>query len=209
MGLITAITAQVKDKTRCSVFIDGRFVCGLALETVMKNRLKVGKQITLEEMSAIQLEGEKDKAFDKALYYISASQKTEKQVSDYLSGKGYLPEVVEYVLEKLKGYSFVNDESYAKAYASDALKRKGSRLVKRELAQKGVEESQIQQALCSVEDRREEEGCQRLAEKYLKNKETDRQTLQKAFRYLMSKGYDYDMIKSVLSLLTDTEIEDE
>lgn len=33
---ITAITPQVKDKTRCNIFIDGRFYCGLTLEAAVK-----------------------------------------------------------------------------------------------------------------------------------------------------------------------------
>ena len=76
---ITAITPQVKDKRRCNVYIDGRFYCGLTLETVMKNRLKVGQIITPERLSEMQLESEKNTAFDKALTHISATQKTEKQ----------------------------------------------------------------------------------------------------------------------------------
>ena len=43
MNEITAITPQVKDKTRCNIYIDGRFYCGMSLETTIKNRLKVGQ----------------------------------------------------------------------------------------------------------------------------------------------------------------------
>jgi len=83
---ITAITPQVKDKTRCNVFVDGRFYCGLTLEAAVKNRLKAGQIVDLEKLSAIQLESEKSTALDKALTHISAVQKTEKQVKEYLAG---------------------------------------------------------------------------------------------------------------------------
>ena len=110
---ITAITPQVKDKTRCSIYVDGRFYCGLTLETTVKNRLKVGQSVTEQFLSEIQLESEKTSALDKALTHITATQKTEREIRSFLIKKGYLPATVEYVLEKLRGYDFVNDGEYA------------------------------------------------------------------------------------------------
>jgi hypothetical protein len=49
MNEITEISPQLKDKTRCNVYVDGRFCCGLTLETVIKNRLKVGQMVTEEK----------------------------------------------------------------------------------------------------------------------------------------------------------------
>ena len=100
MNEITEISPQKKDKRRCNVYIDGRFCCGLTLETAVKNRLKVGQTISPERLAQMQLESEKNTAFDKALTHLSATLKTEKQISDFLSQKGYLPAVIDYVLEK-------------------------------------------------------------------------------------------------------------
>ena len=70
MNEITAITPQIKDKRRCNIYVDGRFYCGLTLEATIKNRLKVGQVISPEKLSEIQLESEKNTAFDKALTHI-------------------------------------------------------------------------------------------------------------------------------------------
>ena len=128
MNEITAITPQIKDKRRCNIYIDGRFCCGLTLETTVKNRLKVGQSISPEHLAEIQMESEKNTAFDKALNFLSATRKTEKQVREYLSGKGYLSAVADYVVEKLRSYNFLNDGEYAEAYAEFASNRKGKRL---------------------------------------------------------------------------------
>ena len=80
MAEITAITPQKKDQTRCNLEVDGRFYCGMKLETVMKNRLKVGTAVSPEALSEMQLESEKQTAFDKALSHISASMKTEREI---------------------------------------------------------------------------------------------------------------------------------
>ena len=141
MAEITAITPQVKDKTRCNIYLDGRFCCGMKLETVMQNRLKVGQTISEEQLSSLQLESEKRTALDKALTHISATQKTEKQIRDYLTGKGYLPAVIEFVLEKMRGYDFVNDGAYAEKYAEEKSKSKGKLLIKMELRAKGISDT--------------------------------------------------------------------
>ena len=56
MSEITAITPQIKDKRRCNVYVDGRFCCGLTLETTVKNRLKVGQSITEEQLSDMKFD---------------------------------------------------------------------------------------------------------------------------------------------------------
>ena len=205
MNEITAITPQIKDKRRCNVYVDGRFCCGLTLEAMMKNRLKVGQIVSPERLAEIQLESEKNTAFDKALTHISAMQKTEKQVRTFLAGKGYLPAVADYVIEKLRSYNFLNDVQYAESYVECVGKRKGSKLIRLELRGKGLSDGDIDAALqnLSVED--EKETASALLEKYMRGKTADKPTLQKACRYLLGKGYDFEVVKSVLCAYGDCE----
>ena len=205
MSEITQITPQIKDKRRCNIYVDGRFYCGLTLEATVKNRLKVGQTVSLQQLSEIQLESEKNVAFDKALTHLSATRKTEKQMRDFLAKKGYLPAVTEYVLEKLKGYNFVNDEDYAKAYVGATSKQKGGRLIRMELKQKGVSDTEIDEALTGISETEQTETANRILQKYMKNKEATRENLQKAFRHLLSKGFDVEIIKTALQAFGEIE----
>ncbi|MBQ7370157.1 MAG: RecX family transcriptional regulator [Clostridia bacterium] len=198
MQEITGITPQVKDKTRCNIFLDGKFYCGLKLEVVVKHRLKVGMKVEENFLSQIQLDSEKSVALDKTLTYITATQKTEKQIRDYLYKKGYLSTVVEYVLEKLRDYRFVDDKDYAETYAKSYATRKGKRLIKMELYKKGIKKEEIESALNEVDEDTQIQTASGLVEKYMRSKTPDRQTLAKAFRYLVSKGFDYDVAKKAL-----------
>jgi regulatory protein len=199
MNEITAITPQVKDKTRCSIYIDGRFCCGLTLATAIKNRLKVGDVISPERLSTVQFESEKDTALDKALTHVSATRKTEKQVREFLEKKGYLSAVVEYVIEKMRGYNFLNDEEYAEAYVASVGKKKGVRLIKMELKNKGLTDEDIDGAIENMSESAQEEGASSVLEKYMRGKTVDRETLYKAFRYLLGKGFTYEVAKSALA----------
>ncbi|MBQ8322694.1 MAG: RecX family transcriptional regulator [Clostridia bacterium] len=207
MNEITAITPQVKDKRRCNIFVDGRFCCGLTLEATVKNRLKVGQIVSPEKLSEIQLESEKNTALDKALTHVSATRKTEKQVREFLSGKGYLPAVIDYAIEKMKGYNFLNDGEYAEAYVESAGKKKGSRLIKMELKAKGVSETEIDEALSAVDGEAQEDAAKAILYKYMRGKTADRETLQKAYRHLMGKGFEYDVAKAALASLGELDEE--
>ncbi len=207
MQEITEITPQAKDKTRCNIYVDGRFCCGLTLETVVKNRLKAGQTVTEEGLAQMQLESEKETALNKALNHLSATRKTEKQIRDFLTKKGYLPVVCDYVAEKLRGYDFINDGEYAQAYTESAAKRKGGRLIRMELKSKGLSEAAIDGALSALDGETERQAATELAQKYMRGKPWDRASLQKAYRYLMGKGYSYEVAKDALSALG--EIEDE
>ena len=205
MNEITAITPQVKDKTRCNIYIDGRFCCGLTLETVVKNRLKVGMIVSAETLASMQLESEKNTALNKALGFLSATRKTEREVRAYLTKRGYLPEVSNYVVEKLREYGFINDEEYAEAYTESAAKRKGGRRIRMELRNKGLSESAIEGALSGLDGEQELETAKTILEKYMRGKSVDRETLQKAYRYLLGKGFDYETAKAAIGAFGEIE----
>ena len=204
---ITAITPQVKDKTRCSIYVDGRFYCGLTLETTVKNRLKVGQSVTAEYLSEIQLESERRTALDKALTHITATQKTEREIRSYLTKKGYLPATVDYVMDKLRSYDFVNDGEYAKAYVASKSKKKGERLIEMELRAKGISDESAEAALREIDEESQIEAATSVLVKYMRGKETDTATLQKAYRHLMSKGFSYEVSRAALSALKELDEE--
>lgn len=205
MSEITAITPQSKDKTRCNVFVDGRFYCGLTLETAMKLRLKAGQTVSEELLSKAQLESEKNVALDKALTHVSVTQKTEKQVRDFLKKKGYLPAVVEYVVEKMRSYRFLDDASYAETYVRGAGKKKGGKLIKMELRAKGVSDEDADAAVDALSEEEQLQTARAILEKYMRGKTPDTETLQKAYRRLLSRGFDYETAKTALSDYRDLD----
>ena len=196
MKQITALKEQLKNKKRVSVYLDGEFYCGLDLITVMKYRLKVGEYIEENRLVEIQYEAELQACFDRALSFISSSIKTQKQIKDKLLSLGYLDEIVEKSIEKLKNYGYVDDGDYAKRFASTYKGVKGKKLIKLELRRKGVSENDAENAVDDIES--QQQACDNLAEKYLKIKEKDQKNLLKCYKYLLSKGFDYDEAKQAV-----------
>lgn len=200
MAEITCIEVQKKDKTRVSVYIDGAFYCGIKAEVALKYRLKAGMQIEKSTLDEIQLETEKSVALDKALTHISATMKTEKQVKDFLIKKGYTDGVISYVLEKLCAYGYVNDEAYCKAYIN-SVSGKGKRAIEAELYKRGANKAAIEKTLSHLEE--DEEEVFNLAKKHLRGKEINKINLAKTLKYLIGKGYGYDVSKTAVEKLGD------
>lgn len=193
MSTITSIEPQIKDKTRCSIYVDGRFYCGIKLEVAVKYRLKAGMTVDKTYLDGIQLETEKSQALDKALTHISASPKTRKQIADFLSKKGYVEAVIGYVFERLDYYGYADDRQYCRMYA-ESVSGKSKKAIEAELLKRGVDKSVIEEELADFADDGEE--VLNLLIKYLKGKPLSQENIYKGCRYLISKGYDYDTVKS-------------
>ena len=193
MAEITNIVKSGKDKY--SVYLDGSFYCFLNSETIVKSGFKTGKNVEKADIETAQFENEKLVAFDKALKYLSAI-KSEKQVKDYLFGKGYTAKTVKYVVDKLHEYNYLNDELYAKAYISNFQHKKDKRLISFELESKGVSREIINNLMENFDEN--DEIINALADKFLKNKPKDNKTAKKLMNHLFSKGYSFDKINKVV-----------
>lgn len=191
MPQITSITYQEKNKNRCNVFVDGEFFCGMSLETVMKNRLKVGQDVDKEWFKEVVKESEKSDALNKAAEYISKRLKTKREIKDYLLKKGYSEDIAWYCVDKLKEYGYVDDVGYSKRYIESTSKTQGKRLVEYKLMMKGVRKDDIGAAFDEM-DVQSKENARVLAEKHIKNKEVNKENLAKTYRYLIGRGFSYE-----------------
>ena len=197
MAKITDMQIQKNNKSRANVFIDGEFAFALEMLTVMKLGLKIGQDVTASQLNEAVFDSEKSVAFDKALGYLGRGSKTVKQMRDYLTGKGYSHKIVTYVVDKLQDYKYLDDIAYAKAYAEQNSSNKGYRRIKQELVQRGISQTLADES--AVQDAEDsQQNATVLAQKYLRNKPCDVKTLAKLQRYLVGRGYNFDVVNSVV-----------
>lgn len=198
MKTITELKVQVKDKNRVNLSLDGNYFCALNMETVVKNSLKVGIIIDEKKIEQWQMESEKNFAWNKALKIISTRYKTQKEIYLYLQEKGYLPQIIFYVIDKLNEYHFIDDKRYAESYVSHKISKDGPLKIKQELLAKGVAEEIADEVLNNQETDDVYQTIERLAQKYMKNKEATKENYIKMFKYLQGKGFSYEDIKNVV-----------
>lgn len=205
MSKITKIEIQKRNKDKVNLFLDDEFRCGLTAESVVRARLAVGDELIEERLDEIFLTSESEIAFNKACDYISRSMKTVKQIRDWLKGKGFDLKVIENVIKKLCEYRYIDDSLYAELYINSNISTKGKRRLAVELTQKGISKDLIEKTVEILPDDKLSENANVLAEKYMRNKEPSTQNLVKLQRYLLSRGYDYETVNTIIKKYREIE----
>lgn len=195
---ITAVTKQKNGSY--DIYVDGEKVEKLdAIVLAAKKNIKVGAEITEEELHNIKKESGENFAFEAGIKYISRNMRTESEVREKLLSLGYSALDTESAINKLKSYGYVNDRSYCKAYVSTYGRNRGRIRLSFELANKGVDKEII--AECLPEDDRIS------AEVMAKSKMQKYPERDKMIRYLMGRGYEYEVAREVAQEVCTTEVE--
>ena len=192
------IGLKLKSKNNPNVFIcstdNGEFE--LHSDVIVKLGIKIG-DIEEEKFFESVQESSEIIAFNLATKYISSKLKTEQQIKDYLYKKNYHKQTVEAVVNKLKDYKIIDDKNYAETYIRSKPNFSKNKL-KQKLFASGVKSQIMDESLTEVDDL---ESSKKNAEKYLRNKVIDKQTIEKLIRRLQGMGYSWDTIKSTLNYL--------
>lgn len=202
MAKITKIEIQKRNKERVNLFLDHEYAFSLSAELVYKEGLKVNAEIDSEKLKILAESESFIRCKESALRIIERSYKTEKEMRDKLRLKEYEDNSINKTIEFLKEYNFINDSNYAKAFISDKLSSAGSQKIKYALTQKGICKEIIDEELSKLNKDNEKNTAFNIAKKkfdILKKKENDNYKISgKLYRYLVSKGYGYDVINDVV-----------
>lgn len=209
--VITKIEAQKKKENRVNIFINGEFAFGCSSELVYYHNLSKGKEVDIEELKKVITEDNYLTAKSKALKYIERALKSEFQVREFLQKKEYEDNVIDRVIGFLKEYKFIDDEYYSKAFVTQNIRIEGKGNIRYKLAKKGISEDRINNILNEISSSDEEAVALKLAEKKLniiyKSEKNTNKVKSKLNTFLISKGYSFDIIKSVVNKLEIKEEE--
>lgn len=201
---ITKIEKQKNSADRFSIFLDGEFYSGIYIDTCVKYGLTEDMDIKEEFLKEILFESDKSIALNKTAKYISSALKSKEQVTKYLQGKGYFNEVIDFVIDKLEEYNYINDEEFVTAYINTYSHKYGKYKLKANLLQKGINSQLIDNYMKLFDFN--DEVIYNLAKKYVKNKTLDYNTSQKLIRFLLSRGFSFDEISPVIEKLKNEEV---
>ncbi|MEG1254772.1 recombination regulator RecX [Clostridium sp.] len=200
--IITKIETQKKKENRVNVFIDGEFSFGCSSELIYYHNLAKGREINADELQGVIDEDNYLTAKAKALKHMESSLKTEFQVREHLEKKEYDEKTIDRVIVFLKDYKFIDDEYYAKAFVTQNIRTQGKGNIKYKLIKRGISEEIILRTLESVHGDTEENVAAKIAEKkavlLCKNETDERKIKMKLNTFLISKGYNFDIVKSVI-----------
>lgn len=211
---ITDISLQTRDKNRVNVSVDGAYRFSLDVFQVGELGIKVGREYTDDELTALEDESQFGKLYARAMEYCLARPRSVKEMRDYLWRKtrptkkhssktgeiterpGVKPEITERVLARLIEKQYLDDEKFARFWLEHRFLQKGAsvRRLKLELAQKGIGREMIDQ-LIAENIRSDDEELQKIIAKKRHKYAGDQ---QKFMAYLARQGFSYDDIRAAL-----------
>lgn len=210
MPVITKITRQKRNEHRYNIFIDEAYAFSVDESVLVKHRLTKG--MTMDEwlLGDVTYEDEIEKAFQAGVDYLSYRMRSEREVKDKLLAKEFGEAVVLEALAKLRRVQLLDDEAFTKAYVRTQWKsgKKGPRVIRRELTQKGIDPNLQEEVLKMYDDQTQWDIAMELAESTKRSNErhAPAQVKRKIYNRLLRKGFASELIQSVLD---EIEIERE
>ena len=216
--IITAVTAQQKDKNRINIMVDGKYRFSLDIFQYADLGIKVGKDYSEEELIELETESQFGKLYMRTLEYCLMRPHSAKEVRDYLYRKtrttrvqrrttgevverpGVPIAVTERVFTRLVDKGYIDDEKFTRYWVENRSQLKGAsrRKLQLELRAKGVDSSIIDHVMAET-DRSDSNEIQKVIAK----KQRLYPDRQKFIQYLMRQGFRYD---DIVSALNDTEL---
>lgn len=195
---ITALKAQKRDPNRVNVYLNDKFAFGVA--RIVAAWLRVGQLIDDKKIDELKSQDEYEKAFQKAVQYLSYRPRTEQEVRKKLTDQEFPEELINAVLERLNKLELVCDENYARFWIENRseFRPRSHRLLSLELIRKGVSSETIDEALEDAED--EESLAYKAAMKYVHRLEgLDWNDFRKKLSgFLGRRGFAYNIIAPVV-----------
>lgn len=215
MPKITSVEPQkilrLRSERRFNVYLDGEFVFGADEDLVVEHRLVVGKVLDESDKEKLLFEVEVGKLMERLYRLFNIRPRSEKEVRDYLRNLSFKRKIkdqgeiseqaIELLVNKLNQKGLLNDEQFARSWVESRRKKKGLRVLKQELFQKGISKEIIEEV---ISEQVVGYSGQEVAEKLLEKKMRAWKNLppmefkKKAFDFLFRRGFEYAQVKNIV-----------
>lgn len=204
--MVTAITPV--DKRKSKVFLEEGFAFVLYRGEIGRFGIEEGRDLEEEVYRRIVNEVLSGRAKERALYLLKSSGKPENWMRRKLQEAGYPQEAVDYAMNFLKEYGFIDDRAYAESYVRSYGGKKSRRQLVYELQQKGVPKDYIEETFSSQEVDDVENARQLLRRRMKGKNEISYEEKGRLSAYLGRKGYSYEVINRVIREFGEREDEE-
>lgn len=203
MPKITDIKQQKRSTERFSLYIDGRYSFSLGDLALSNSGLRIGQELSGDEVERWQSQALEAKAYNAALGQLSYRRRSRRELADYLKRKEYDEKISASVIRRLEDLGLIDDAAFASAWIADRqlLRPRSRRTLQTELIKKGIERDAIADALSQISEDSQLDALTDLIER--KRRQSAYADPQKLMAFLARQGYGYDQIKKALARLDE------
>lgn len=149
---------------------------------------------------------------NKAYFFLKFRPRSEQEVREYLYKKvkttHWSHEAADKIIEKLKEQELIDDEKFIDWFvrARSTLKPKGEKMLRKELLQKGISKELIDNFFSTNIVDEEKLALEILEKRWSRyNNIPSQKRFEKAVRFLMSRGFSYDICKKTIDKLINSD----
>lgn len=210
MARITALETQKHDPERVNIYLDGSFAFGASLLVVASHGLHEGRDLSDEEVAALERDEMAERAYSAALNFLSFRPRSRREVEDYLRRRKVEPQIGVGVVERLTGAGLLDDREFARFWVENrqTFRPRGARALRVELRQKGLAGDIVAEALDDLGD--EEETAVEAGRKKVRSFAglEEREFFRRMVTFLQRRGFSYDVAARATQRLAAGEDED-
>ena len=186
------------DKRRSKVLTDEDFAFALYRGELRAYNIEEGSQLSLEVYQEILEKILFKRAKERTLYLLRSRDRTELEIRRKLKDGYYPQEAIDYAVDFLKRYRFVDDENYGRNYISTYGDKKSRKQLEFELQNKGLDREEIDRLLEECQVSEEQQIAKFLKKKGYEKDITQPKERAKLAAALARKGFSYDAIYQVM-----------
>lgn len=161
--------------------------------------LKEGQLFDAESYFRLSEKTMNQKALERAVWWLSKKDISEKQLKRKLAESAFTVESAEKACAFLKEGHYLDDARLSENLVRQKMKTGGPRKIAQLLRQKGVGEETAREALSLISEEETLSSAVTLAAKYLRGKSGEPGELgRKCAAYLARRGFDWDIIKAAV-----------
>ncbi len=200
------VTDMQKRRHRLTaLFLDGQPVM-IDTETLLFSGVRLGQEMSEQELLALQTRSDHNRAYEKALYLLEYRAHSRKELLTKIL-REYNEQAANQAVERVAELGLLNDRQYAADLAEEFLNRKGYGIhrVQMELARRGIDRDLAKEVLLNIQTDPEEELKKQILKKY-KTLPIDRKEVEKVVAAMVRRGYEFAQVRRALKNLSE-EIE--
>lgn len=199
--LVTALEEYTKG--RYKIYLDEQFAFVLYKSELNYFKIELGKELAEEDYIKIKEEIILKRAKKRTLYLLKKMDRTEQELRNKLKDGFYTEDIIEKAIEYVKGYNYINDESYVQRFIEYKSKFKSKLEITSQLKQKGISKEVINCIYDSIEID-ESNAIIKLIKKKVSNiNEIDYNQRRKLYMYLCRKGFQYEDIDKAIEKMKE------
>jgi regulatory protein len=199
MSKITKLSTGKSREKRINLFLDGRFAFSLLAEVAAKEGLRVGQELSEEQVEALTKSEHYHRGLNAAIRYLASRPRSEAEVRQRLKRHGFNGDCADRVIAKLNEQGLVDDASFARFWKEnrETFSPRSRRMTSLELQRKGLDRDIIDQVVSEVDD--SDSAYRAALVKARRLSPSDRQGFRRRLgEYLRRRGFGYEVINDAV-----------